>query len=61
MVYYLDGGVVGLGRLDLSIGVWFWINTLRLLMVFNQTLSIHDKLDRSAVGPAIMSAILFLT
>ena len=25
VVYYLDGGVFGLVRLDLSIGVWFWM------------------------------------
>ena len=25
VVYYLDGGVVGMVRLDLSIGAWFWM------------------------------------
>ena len=25
VVYYLDGGVFGLVRLDLEVGVWFWV------------------------------------
>ena len=35
IVYYLDGGVVGLVRLDLSIGVLFWMRYFKSMIYTN--------------------------
>ena len=41
VVYYLDGGVVGLVRLDLGIGVWFWMMCGNVISQINQHLPHH--------------------
>ena len=44
--YYLDGGVVGLVRLDLGVGVWFW---MRYGDVINMSLSISGESKQGVV------------